>query len=342
MGSAQSYISPETAVTALVIAGAIGLGYTQFGTPAPAVSTQEGQDATSKKGKKKKSKAASHSGDISETSSASKSQSQTPQPPSSRVAEFPKAKKAKKKSKGKAAAVEADVSQTVSAAIDYLSEADMEASAPSAKNAKRQKTPTQPPAVSAVASSTSSQLKRPSHQSTASIDTDGSWTRVVSNKRGRTTDADSSAFSAEADPTSDAAVERRASTSTEDESFLLNVSTRDSGNTEGHWLRSCCRSPGRRLLLVGDYEDVRVVTDGGENDADGEDDGWGVVTSKRSTTRQNAQRKENEKAAKAEAEADRLAVQKARVIEEYSGKSVAKRLRRYESHCGRPGKLVWE
>lgn len=31
----------------------------------------------------------------------------------------------------------------------------------------------------------------------------------------------------------------------------------------------------------GDYEDVRVVTDGGENDADGEDDGWGVVTSKR-------------------------------------------------------------
>lgn len=33
----------------------------------------------------------------------------------------------------------------------------------------------------------------------------------------------------------------------------------------------------------GDYEDVRVVTDGGENDADGEDDGWGVVTSKRSS-----------------------------------------------------------
>jgi hypothetical protein len=30
-----------------------------------------------------------------------------------------------------------------------------------------------------------------------------------------------------------------------------------------------------------DYEDVRVATDGGENDADGEDDGWGVVTSKR-------------------------------------------------------------
>jgi hypothetical protein len=31
----------------------------------------------------------------------------------------------------------------------------------------------------------------------------------------------------------------------------------------------------------GDYEDVRVTTDGGENDADGEDDGWGVVKTKR-------------------------------------------------------------
>ena len=31
----------------------------------------------------------------------------------------------------------------------------------------------------------------------------------------------------------------------------------------------------------GDYEDVRVTTDGGENDADGEDDGWGVVRTRR-------------------------------------------------------------
>ena len=34
-------------------------------------------------------------------------------------------------------------------------------------------------------------------------------------------------------------------------------------------------------LSWADYVDVRVSTDGGENDADGEDDGWGVVTSKR-------------------------------------------------------------
>lgn len=276
MGSAQSYISPETAVTALVIAGTIGLGYTQFGTATTstaAVSAEEGQDTTSKKGKKKKkAKTTGPSGDISETLSVSKSQSQTPQPPSSRVVEFPevipgqfeisagaapdsdpstkdpsatspKSKKGKKKSKGKAAgAAEAEVPQTVSASIDYLSEADLKESAPSTKNAKRQRTPTQQPAVPVIAAS-SSQLKRPSHQSTTSIDTDGSWTRVGLHKRGRTaTDADSSALSAEADPaTSDAgltpsvtgesspAVERRASTSTEDESFLLNVSTRDSG-----------------------------------------------------------------------------------------------------------------
>lgn len=31
----------------------------------------------------------------------------------------------------------------------------------------------------------------------------------------------------------------------------------------------------------GDYEDIRVSTDGGENDADGEDDGWGIVRTKR-------------------------------------------------------------
>jgi hypothetical protein len=31
----------------------------------------------------------------------------------------------------------------------------------------------------------------------------------------------------------------------------------------------------------GDYEDVRLTTDGGENDADGEDDGWGVVKTRR-------------------------------------------------------------
>jgi hypothetical protein len=38
----------------------------------------------------------------------------------------------------------------------------------------------------------------------------------------------------------------------------------------------------------GDYEDVRVATDGGENDADGEDDGWGVVRTRRQSLFYNA------------------------------------------------------
>ena len=37
----------------------------------------------------------------------------------------------------------------------------------------------------------------------------------------------------------------------------------------------------------GDYEDVRVTTDGGENDADGEDDGWGVVRTRRQSLSYN-------------------------------------------------------
>jgi len=36
-----------------------------------------------------------------------------------------------------------------------------------------------------------------------------------------------------------------------------------------------------------DYEDVRVTTDGGGNDADGEDDSWGVVQSRRQSMLSN-------------------------------------------------------
>jgi len=123
----------------------------------------------------------------------------------------------------------------------------------------------------------------------------------------------------------------------------------------------------------GDYEDVRVVTDGGENDADGEDDGWGVVTSKRpkrtvpSTSsqthapkapetltkrqRQNAQKRENEKAGKADAEAERLArlakhkreLEKAKMVEQYAGKSGVKSPSGgMTATVDERGKLVWE
>jgi len=124
----------------------------------------------------------------------------------------------------------------------------------------------------------------------------------------------------------------------------------------------------------GDYEDVRV-TDGGENDADGEDDGWDVVTSKRpkrsstftaSTTvastskdpesltkkqRQNAKLREKEKAKKAAEEADRLArladhkrtLEKERILEQYSKKSSGKAPSGgMKATVDEQGKLVWE
>jgi len=128
----------------------------------------------------------------------------------------------------------------------------------------------------------------------------------------------------------------------------------------------------------GDYEDVRVNTDGGENDADGEDDGWGVVKTKRqrvdrtSTStltssshhqtqkasetmtkrqRQNAQKRENEKAAKAEAESQRQAVlanhkrelERIRMVEQYSNKSGGKSSSGgMKAIVDERGKLVWE
>ncbi|KAH9479947.1 hypothetical protein JR316_0008544 [Psilocybe cubensis] len=105
----------------------------------------------------------------------------------------------------------------------------------------------------------------------------------------------------------------------------------------------------------GDYEDVRVGTDGGENDADGEEEGWGVVTSKRSKRtlpstssqshtqkapetmtkrqKQNAERNAAKKAQKEESEAARLATlaqyererERARIAEQLGHKSKGQR-----------------
>lgn len=272
MGSAQSYISSEAAITALVLAGAVGLGYKQITStptaaspPTPAGTSEEGQGGTQKKGKKKKQGKSTVSGDISETLSASNSQSVPPP----RLVAFPevipgqfdtspllkstddlstpepasasKPKKPKKKSKGKQTTPvpNADVSQVTSAGAEQASDS----SATPSKSKKRQTASQQQSEKRSTPSTSSSQLTRPLQQSTASLDTDGSWTRVGSHRRA--TDADSSAPSGEVDPTtSDAGItpsvtgnsspvlERRASTSTEDESFLLNVNTssRNSGD----------------------------------------------------------------------------------------------------------------
>lgn len=207
MGSAQSYISPEAAVTVAVVAGAIGLGYTQLApsTSNPNSVSGVAPEGPQKKGKKKKqAKAGVVSGDISETGSASKSQGFPPP----RVVAFPevipgqfdaapaavsdspaqeatassKSKKTKKK-KGKAASAE-PVAQPPSTVVDYSSETSIKAKPKSVKRPLPQELP---PA-------SSSKLTRPLQQSTTSIDTDGSWTRVGSHRHGpaaNSADADS-------------------------------------------------------------------------------------------------------------------------------------------------------
>ena len=150
----------------------------------------------------------------------------------------------------------------------------------------------------------------------------------------------------------------------------------------------------------GDYEDVRVTTDVGENDADGEDDGWGVVRTKRQSLfhntllpaminktftllssftgadrtsastfasssqhqtqkasetkrqRQNALRRDKEKAAKAGAERQRLAVlashkrelERINIQKQHNDKSGSKSSTSggMKATVDDRGKLVWE
>jgi hypothetical protein len=282
MGSAQSYImSPEGALTALVMAGAIGLGYTQLGGPAtqpagtgatPGVSGKEdaaetGATPATKKGKKKSSKAGA--GEVSETGSATKSKEpqimenvipgQFDSVPASATPQPPPTKKSKKK-KGKAAVARPPseppsepASAPVSSAIDYLSESSIKEAGKKAKKQQLQGGQQQPPPMpssSAVTSTSASQLTRPLQQSTTSIDTDGSWTRVGRGK-GKSAGGDNHSAAPTSTTTSDAGMTTTSPTADsspvtglstaatldedrggEEASFLLNVNERerDSGD----------------------------------------------------------------------------------------------------------------
>ncbi|KAF8812886.1 hypothetical protein BYT27DRAFT_7182243 [Phlegmacium glaucopus] len=450
MGSAQSYISSEAALTTLVVAGAIGLGYTKFthgatSTTSAPTATSSSADATlqtdksgqpAEKGKKKKQTKSSIvlSGDMSgkglpTTSSTTPAEPErvvntptgfpgefestaTPDSQLSDVAaaaaSLSKVKKSKKK-KTKAAAIPDTIVQQVAASssAEYSSEISVK---PKVKNAKRHQQQPQP---------TSSQLTRPLHQSTVSIDTDGSWTRVGSGRRdtelskisttslGATTSDADTGFTPRTGDSSPIA--GRGTESEEPSSFLLDIGSRDAGENRRKTLAEKLLPKPRktgvddmletpdyptlsRVMRVqplpdekpalgfswADYEDVRVTTDGGENDADGEDDSWGVVRSKRQRVdrtstlsssshhphqaqratetmtkrkRQNAQKRESEKAAKAEAEVQRLAVlakhkrelESIRALEQYSSKSGGKLSGGgMKASVDERGKLVWE
>src|SRR6266478_2092230 len=80
MGSSQSFISSEAAITTAFVAGALVVAYTQFGSkPTPATLTSTG---LGKKGKKKQSNTPSESDKINSVTASTSQESLAPKPPS--------------------------------------------------------------------------------------------------------------------------------------------------------------------------------------------------------------------------------------------------------------------
>ncbi|KAJ8694688.1 hypothetical protein PTI98_007341 [Pleurotus ostreatus] len=415
MGATQSYIPAEAALTTVAVAGAIAFGYVQVksqppsSTPANSAGTKANSDSTKKGKKKKRSDAPKPADQLEDKSGAQSSatpavaafsevipgqfdagllekQQTTTEPLSSKT----KKKASKKNKKGKAkTALDSSVPGIVSRTSDTRSIASSEDSDANLGHSLS-RTP-QPAAAPSSGASQSRQLSRPHKQSTTSIDTDGSWTRVETRRGKRRHAPDnvntsipagdpSSSFTLShsmVDPTtSDAGVTTSVTTGNsspvaerameededEGEPFLASIAReqpQENRRTLAEKLLPKPRKTGvddmtetpdypqiARVIRVqprpdekpasgfswGDYEDVHVDTSGtAENDADGEDDGWGVVRRSRpkraagetatvhqsvsqkapesltKRQRQNASRREAEKAAQAEAEADRLA-----------------------------------
>ncbi|KAF8987521.1 hypothetical protein BDQ17DRAFT_1435581 [Cyathus striatus] len=201
MGATQSYLSPEAAVTAIVVAGAIGIGYTQFGqveskpdSASPSNQTSTPVPAQPKKNKKKKKGGAapaaatgqpdvpvSDDGAVSSTNQKPAAlpnvipgqfDASSPPPVDHTAAPASKPKKAKKK-KAKAAGTGAGAATKLPAAAT-----------PASSDSESSSKPPQPEKKDQLASSSSSsKLTRPLQQSTISIDTDDSWTRVEPRRR---------------------------------------------------------------------------------------------------------------------------------------------------------------
>lgn len=231
MGSSQSLLSPEAVITALVVAGAVGLGYQKINAR---VAPTSGGGGGAKKDKKKKRAPKVDNPPVEASSAAIPTVVAFPAviPGGFETADThedepagPKPKKAKKK-KAKSATPAASTTTSTSnsqvipppAAAGYNSASSVE---PSQRKAKR----------THQTSSSSSQHNRPL-QSSISIDTDGSWTRVESGHRSRGAASTSEGPSAEV-TTSDAGITTPVTGNssplaerTEDEGLLY--STRDS------------------------------------------------------------------------------------------------------------------
>jgi hypothetical protein len=186
MGSAQSSVSSElvgTALTGLVIAGAVGLGFTRLNNSSTNVKSDEGPSADSaiRKGKKKKQNKA-HAGATSAITPTEPSPPQAVYLPNTIPGQFdvnprhvtqdssaaeipiPKAKKPKRKKNKNTE----DTAKNLSIPSDYHSESSVQLMPP-----KRSPQP-QSPEVTANSMLSS----RPLHIATSPVDTDSSWTQV--------------------------------------------------------------------------------------------------------------------------------------------------------------------
>ncbi|TRM56887.1 hypothetical protein BD626DRAFT_512761 [Schizophyllum amplum] len=396
MGVVQSQI-PSEVVVAAVFAGAAGVGYSMLGGTKAEAPAQQTTDASSsatapKKAKKKKSSAAL----ASFTPATAKEPLATPKvvdfpdvipgqfEPEPQVAAAPQTsgkKKQKKNKKGKSAGSGADTADSrpntpaPAPAPPPVVAAAVPASAPKSKKGKKQ------------------QSKPDMSQSFAAIDTDGEWTRVEA-RRGKAATGASPSEGANPSDTgaassitgTDSPVAERTEEESEEEApkTLAEKLVPKAPKTGVADMLETPENPTlARVMRVtprpdekpasgfswADYEDVQV--EGGGNDADGEDDGWGVVKSRsrskvdRPSTpgsiaqkdsdtlskrqRQNAKKREAEKASKADAEAERLAtlakhkreLEKTRMMEQYA-KGKGKQSGGMTATVDEHGKLVWE
>jgi hypothetical protein len=391
MGANQSYISSEAAVAVgILAAGAVAYGMNKDGSETQSSSTQEknlpekrGADKSSNAGSKNGKKKASGQQPSAPNVALSHSTSGVPggfdsasvadgTPDGVAVPETgttTKPKKANKK-KGKSPAVDVQ---------SESSSAEKVAAPPSSSSNKGKR------------QAAGSGLKSPA-LSSMSIETDGSWTRVDSRKKGNRG----------GEATSDAGVTGNSSPTTErteDEAPVINPSKQ---KTFAEKMLPKPRRTGvndmleesdfpsvSRVMRVtpnpdekpakgftwGDYEDVNDsnASAAGGTDADREDDGWGVVRRGKPKTdrvpsqqpqgpakvepkeltkkqRQNAKKREEAKAAKADAETERLAglakhkreLEKARVAELSKSKIGKATSGGMSAAVDSNGRLIWE
>ena len=198
MGSAQSYLTSENAATtiaAILVGGAIGIGYAQVGQTAGKSSSEEPPPKT---GKRKKQGSGSRGLSIdnidlltSEVQAAAlpdvipghfDSKPVQAAQDSSAQAAIPKSKKAKRR-KAKGAAVE-DSTKLMLLQSDYNSESSAQAPPKPLRNSKRSSQTLQPPKhpIQESEPSSSGQLRT----SNSSIQPEGSWTQVGSRRSRKT------------------------------------------------------------------------------------------------------------------------------------------------------------